>query len=443
MARVTWTNWVGNQQSEARVLEPRSLAELQQMVANNAGGGRRIRASGARYSWSDLVPVPHSDTIISMRKLRELLAIDTVNKTATVECGMTIGKLTRLAAREGLTLFTPTLFPKPTIGGVIATGAHGTDIHVGNFSDQIREMTIVMWNGAVKTIGLGHPDFPAAQVALGTLGIVYSVKLQLESDFPVYVDQRRVPVRYVLEEFQDLITSYDFIEIFWYPLQNEMWLYLMYKTKSPLDRPSLLARARLKIGEFIQRAAGEAILPYIARDAPALTPVLSRAASALSQEMHESVMLASQAFHFQHTYVKNWDMSYAVDALDGTRAWEYAINLVDEYGRAGLYPVNLAVHGRFVGPSNAWLAPNYGRKTCQIEVTTALATNLWDEFFDRLEEQWLSLTDARPHWGKLFRRPKGIAARYPMMGAFLNVRQRWDPNRVFLNRFLEKKVFQI
>jgi xylitol oxidase len=209
MGRVTWRNWVGNQRSEAQVVEPRSLSELQEIVANAAGKGRKIRATGARYSWSRLVPVPQSDTIVSTTKLRRLLDIDRANETVTVECGMTIEQLTREAAREGLTLFTPTLFPKPTIGGVIATGAHGTDVHVGNFSDQICEMKIVTANGSLRTIGEGHPDFRAAQVALGTLGIVYSVKLRVEHDFPVYVDHRRIPVRYVLEEFEDLINSYD------------------------------------------------------------------------------------------------------------------------------------------------------------------------------------------------------------------------------------------
>lgn len=30
-----------------------------------------------------------------------------------------------------------------------------------------------------------------------------------------------------------------------------------------------------------------------------------------------------------------------------------------------------------------------------------------------------------------------------MMNPFLDVRQRWDPERVFLNRFLEEDIFQL
>ena len=36
-----------------------------------------------------------------------------------------------------------------------------------------------------------------------------------------------------------------------------------------------------------------------------------------------------------------------------------------------------------------------------------------------------------------------LFARYPRMNDFLNVRQAFDPDRVFLNPFLENEVFQL
>ena len=378
-----------------------------------------------------------------MNKLKGLIGIDKPNRTITVECGMTIEQLTEITAREGLTLFTPTIFPKPTIGGVIATGAHGTDIQTGNFSDQICEMTLVSPDGSVSTVSEGDADFHGAQVALGALGIVYSVKLKVEPEFPVYVDERRVPVRYVLEEFDDLIRSYDFVEVFWYPLQDHMWLFLMHRSDSRPDRTTWVARKLAGLHDTLELVTGEKVLPRIVQYAPGLTPALTWAASSLGREVLQNVQPASQAFHFQRTYVKNWDLAYAVPVQDGARAWREAINLVDEYARANLYPLNLAVHCRFTGKSQAWLAPNYDRESCCIEAVTALATPNWKEFFGELEERWRAIDGARPHWGKVYTRPKEIAARYPKMRAFLNVRQSWDPDRVFLNDFLEKEIFQL
>jgi FAD/FMN-containing dehydrogenase len=163
----------------------------------------------------------------------------------------------------------------------------------------------------------------------------------------------------------------------------------------------------------------------------------------MGQEVHQSMLPASEAFHFQNVYVKNWDLDYAVPATESGRAWREVINLVNEYARADLYPVNLAVHCRFIGESQGWLAPNHGRETCHIEATTALATRHWRAFFDELEERWLSIDGARPHWGKVYNRPREIGARYPKMKDFLKVRQSWDPDRVFLNDFLETEIFQL
>jgi hypothetical protein len=252
-----------------------------------------------------------------------------------------------------------------------------------------------------------------------------------------------VPVRYVLEEFEDLVRSYDFIEVFWYPLQGYMWLLLMHRSSSRPDRPSLLSQGLAELQDQLELVAGEVVLPFIVRSAPGFTPALARAASALGREVRQSVQTASQAFHFQRTYVRNWDLAYAVPLEQGARAWSDAIELIEEYARADRYPINLAVHSRFIGKSNAWLAPNYGQECCCIEAVTAIDTRDYESFFGELEGRWHAIDKARPHWAKVYGRTSSIKARYDRMEEFLEVRQEWDPKRVFLNRFLEKDIFQL
>jgi FAD/FMN-containing dehydrogenase len=439
-----WENWARNQQSDARVVEPADLRSLKHVVRRAAADGGRMRASGSRLSWTRLVPVDHGGTIISTTKLNRVLAVDRRRRTVTVECGVTIDALTQALRQKGLTLFSPTLHPGPTIGGVIATGAHGTNMSVGNFSDQILEMTIIDHEGNERVVRQGSPDFPAAQVALGTLGIVYSIKLEVEEEFPVYVDERWVPVRYVLEELDDLVGSYEFIEVFWYPLQDHVWLFLMHRAKPPQDKPTLIGRTTSKLRDTFEERIGEHLLPLVARRAPGFTPVLSWVADSLSREVHQRVVPASDAFHFQRGYVKCFDIDYAVPAKDGARAWRDAIDLVHEYALAHLYPLNLAIHCRFTGGSRAWLAPDHGLQNwCHIEASTARETSLWKEFFDELEERWRAIPGSRPHWAKLFSRTDGLARRYPNWKRFLTVRQKWDPGRLFLNEYLEKEIFRL
>ncbi len=444
---VAWKNWIGNQDAPAgaRVVKPASVHDLKDAVRKVAARGGRIRATGYGHSWSPLVPVGHEDTIIDMTGLTKVLHLDQRRdaQRVTVEAGRTIGDLTTFLTGKQLTLFTPTLYPQVTIGGVISTGGHGTDRHVGNFADQVAAMTIITWEGKEKTLREGDDEFPAAQVALGTLGIVYSVTLKIEPQFSVHTDVRQIPVHYVLEELEDLVQTYDYVEIFWYPLQDYMWLYLMSRTCASPDKTGLLQRTLSGIRDQIETRSGRHILPYIALKAPRLTPALSWFASAVSHEVHESVLPASDAFHFQRAYVPSLDMDYAVPVADAACAWKTGIELVQEYARADLYPVNLALHSRFTAKSKAWLAPNYGRETCHIEVATAVDTQGWKEFFLELESRWMSIPGARPHWGKLFYKPLEVAARYPKMSDFLAVREAWDPNCVFLNDFLENCIFPL
>jgi len=52
--------------------------------------------------------------------------------------------------------------------------------------------------------------------------------------------------------------------------------------------------------------------------------------------------------------------------------------------------------------------------------------------------------DGRPHWGKLYWDAKTLHAAYgDDMDRFLEIRERWDPDRLFLNDFLERDVFQL
>jgi len=436
-----WRNWAGNERCECDLPPPPGdLGELRTVVREAAAAGRRIRAVGGGYSWSPLV-TNEGEVIVRMSRLTRLIRYDEAARTVEVECGMTIKELTRHVAAEGMTVLSPTLFPNPTVGGAIATGSHGMGFGSGCFSDQVVEMTIVRADGSAKTIDVSDGDFRAAQVALGSFGILYSVVLRLVPEFSLYVEKRFVPVQYVLEEFEDLLATYEFVEIFWVPLQDRMWLYLMNTTTSPADARPWWKRIARRFNVLLKTWFASAFIPWLASHAHRATPILNRIASRVMLSEGASVERASDAFHHQKAYAYAWDLSYALPASDASAAWRAAIDLVHEFARARRYPVNFAMHCRFTGKSEAWLAANHDRDTLFIEAATARGTPNWRVFFEELERRWAGFDRARPHWGKLFWRRAGIADQYARMNDFLAARERWDPARVFLNDFLEREVF--
>ncbi len=444
-----WKNWTGNQSCIADVYTPTSLAELQAAVSSAATGTRRIRPAGTGYSWTPLIPLPSGNSIIETSGLNRLLGIRSTGSGASarhfvkVEAGMKMSELIAITHGNGLTLRSPTLFPWPSIAGAVSTGSHGVGKSGGCFSDSITELQIVDASGAVRVVSEGDPEMPAAKVALGSLGMIYSIELEVSKEFNVYVDKRNIPVDRTLAEFDDLIASYEYVEMFWMPGADTFYFLLMDPSEAHADEWSFKRKAEEWLNTQVQSRAANVWVPWIAKNAPSLTPVLTKLAGGTVTEVEKEIVPASDAFHFQDAYSKNWDIAYSIPATHASQAWSEAIDLVEAYANVGKYPINYALHGRFVGPGDGFIAPNYDRHSLYIEATTAIGTPGFQAFFDELETRWSAIPGARPHWGKHFSRYSDLPTMYPKMNDFKAVRQAWDPNRHFLNPWLENDVFAL
>jgi alditol oxidase len=70
--------------------------------------------------------------------------------------------------------------PHVTIAGAVATGTHGSGDRLGNLATAVATLEIVRATGDVITIRRGDPGFDGMVVALGALGIVTRVILDIE-----------------------------------------------------------------------------------------------------------------------------------------------------------------------------------------------------------------------------------------------------------------------
>ncbi|WP_428413998.1 FAD-binding protein [Legionella sp.] len=68
-----------------------------------------------------------------------------------------------------------------TIAGLIATGSHGTGLSFGIASTQITWIQLITADGRVVECSptQHHELFKAAQVSLGTLGVISKVKIKV------------------------------------------------------------------------------------------------------------------------------------------------------------------------------------------------------------------------------------------------------------------------
>jgi len=156
---------------------------------------------------------------------------------------------------------------------------------------------------------------------------------------------------------------------------------------------------------------------------------------------YEHVWDCHDAFHYLDNIPKVW-LGSTVVAIEDTQAVFARIKeLIEEEAEKGQFPVNLALHARFVKASDAHLAMTRDRDSCCIEVATLADTVGIEPFIAKLHQVMAEEFNARPHWGKGFYDLKSIPALYgePFVD-FAKIRGALDPEERFMNP-LFKELF--
>lgn len=148
---------------------PKTTADVVQIVKEAIARDVKVKAFGARHSQTDIIcteGIPVDMTGLNFCKMNA----DKV--TATFGAGTLLQDAGEFLRRNGRAFLTTPLFGGITIGGAIATGAHGSTIKYNStLSSQVVKMTVVDGLGNVVEIS-DKSDLKAFKVNLGLLGIL-------------------------------------------------------------------------------------------------------------------------------------------------------------------------------------------------------------------------------------------------------------------------------
>jgi len=397
-------NWAGTYEYRAgTVHRPASVEELQEIVARSP----RVRVLGSRHSFTD---IGDSAELVELDGLPGEVEIS--GGTVTVPGHMRYGDLAERLHAEDLALHNLGSLPHISIAGAIATATHGSGNGNGNLATEVAGLELIISAGERITARRGDPDFDGMVVALGALGAVTRVTLDVE---PAYEISQRVFEGLPWEAVPEVFGAAYSVSVFtsWGDAADQVWF------KARGEPPQELAGAR---------PAAADVHPL-----PGMDPVNCTRQQGVPGRWSDRLPHFQMGFtpsageEIQSEYhVARAD---AVEAIDALRALGDAI-------RPALQITEL----RTVAADDLWLSPQYGQDTLGFHFTWKREPELVTRLNAAIELA-LGPFAPRPHWGKLFLAGAAtIADRYERLPDFARLVERLDPRGAFRNDWLERHV---
>jgi FAD/FMN-containing dehydrogenase len=172
---------------------PTEVAEVQVIVRWANEHGVAVVPSGGRTGLSGGAVAANGELVLSLERMNRVLGFDVVDRTLTVQVGMTLHAVHEAAREHGLIY--PVDFAARgscSIGGNIATNAGGIRvIRYGNTREWIAGLTVVAGNGELLQLNRGliknSSGYDLRQLLIGsegTLGVVVEATLRLTDPPP-------------------------------------------------------------------------------------------------------------------------------------------------------------------------------------------------------------------------------------------------------------------
>ncbi len=413
-------NWAGNIAFAGRTVAPRGTDEVRALVRTAPPGS--LRPLGTRHSFSPIADAP--GTLISSRGLadpsRVVVAGD--RTSVRVPAGIRYGELARMLQAQGLALANLASLPHISVAGAVATGTHGSGVRNGSLATAVRAIELVDGTGELRALRRGDAVFDGAVVALGALGVVMSLELDVEPTFDVaQTVYRDLPLEALLEALDDATTLGYSVSIFttWADPDVVDQLWLKRRVDRDPDAPANVVGAS---------PSSIAMHPIAGVDPRSATPQLGVAGPWLERLPHFRLEFTPSAGdELQSEYLV--PRARAVEAIRAVRGLALEIR-----------PLLQVTEIRAIAADELWLSGAFGADAVGLHFTWVADPPAVEALLPRLEERLLPL-GARPHWGKVFRADAdALAALYPRLDDFRTLAREHDPRGVFVNDFLRAKL---
>ena len=435
----TVTGWGRTAPTAAWLIRPRSYEEAAAAVRDCGARGGIPRGLGRAYGDA---AQNAGGSVLDMTALDRVHAIDADGGTVLCDAGVSLHRLMEVLLPLGWFVPVTPGTRYVTVGGAIGADIHGKNHHVsGSFARHVLALELLTADGEIRTVIPGTPLFDATAGGMGLTGVILTATIRLQ---PVETSLMSVDTERAtdLDDLMARLTATDHRYRY-----SVAWIDL-------LARGAATGRAVLTRGDH---APLDALPARLRRDplafrtprlpaTPAILPegLLSRTTVGLFNELWYRKAPRARTGRLQR-------ISGFFHPLDGVPHWNRV------YGRGGFVqyqfvvghgredalrrivrriserrcPSFLAVLKRFGEADPGWLSFPVPGWTLALDIPAGLPG--LGAFLDELDEE-VAAAGGRVYLAKDARlRPELLAAMYPRLDDFRELRAELDPRGVFVS----------
>lgn len=390
MSTKEWVNWSGSVRFAPESVEaPHTEEEVSSLVRRAAGEGLTVRPVGAGHSSTEIMRT--EGVLVSLENLRGRESHDAAVPEATLRPGTTVREAGDALLEVDLSMENLGDVDYQTLAGGIGTGTHGTGKGYTNLSGQMVGGRMVIGSGEVVELDRDPELLRAAKVSLGAFGIFTALRLRARRAHRLTRREWCTRIDDCLENLDALVSENRHFDFYWYPRSDEVKL----RTWNPPEE----SPAEIPYATLVKDKTG----------------------------WSKDVLPNPQELRYE-------EMEYALPAEAGPECFREVRKRIKEKHRKY---VGWRVLYRTIAPDDGYLSPFYDRESVTIAV---LQNNTlpYREYFEDIESVFRAY-EGRPHWGKKHTLRAGeLRPLYPMWDRFLEVRERMDPEGVFMSPYLRR-----
>lgn len=411
------TNWAANYIYRApSLVQLSSIAELQQLLPTLS----HAKALGARHSFNAIADTAGTQISLAGFKSKSLDTSDPAHPTVTIGAGVSYGELAPWLHAQGFAVPNLASLPHISVIGACATATHGSGIANQCLSASVSAIDLVTASGNLLHLSrAANPNiFPGAVVALGALGVVTSLTLDVVPTFEIaQTVYENLPFHELEESLPEIFSAGYSVSLFtdWQQHRaTQAWIKRKVNDALPLP-PEIFFGATRQTGN---------VHPLPGHSAENCTEQLN-----LAGPWHERLP------HFRMDFTPSsgaeLQSEYFVPLTEGF----HAIRAIEEL-RDRITPHLFISELRTVAADDLWLSMAYARDSLAIHFTWRPHSEAVFALLPLIEAK-LAPFAARPHWGKLFTTPPSTLRQlYPRFGAFRELAAQIDPRSIFRNDYL-------